>query len=289
MGTAALSRQDSMAEYIKNAAMTLSEVALGRPLSVTNYSDSSLTSILNAESASRIISEILGDDQILGEVARRSYTHSNGFDKITLVSSREPEFKLRLHIWWPRRRDCQSREFVHNHRWLFRSTVLCGSAYVETFTEKDGGELMYRHEYLPRDDTLEKYELRAVGRSRVASDLMFMLAPGSTYSMGPDLLHRVLWIGDTLSVTMLVRWNSTRPTAMVFSPSEIRDERILSVPSFSRVQLRTKLERIAVELAAWRPLGSLSYLPYARSGVLNRNGASGGSGVDTALIRSHIT
>jgi hypothetical protein len=237
-----------MAEYIKHATTTLSEVALGNPPSVADYSDNKLTSILNARSAARIVSEILRDDELLGEVARRSYTHSNGFDKITLISSHEPEFKLRLHMWWPKGRDCQIREFIHNHRWLFRSTVLCGNAYMETFTEKADGYPVYRHVYFPRDDALEKYELRAVGRSRIASDLMSVLAPGSTYSMGPDLLHRVLWTGDRLSVTMLVRWQSVRPTATVFSPSEIQDRRLLSVPSFSPGRLRTKLARIIGEL-----------------------------------------
>ena len=121
---------------------------------------------------------------------------------------------------------------------------------METFTEKDSGELMYRHEYLPRDDALEKYDLRIVGRSRLASDLMFKLTPGSTYSMSPDLLHRILWGGDMVSITMFVRWESIRPSAVVFSESEIEDEQMLSVPSFTQDQLRSKLEHILRELAS---------------------------------------
>lgn len=93
---------------------------------------------------------------------------------------------------------------------------------------------MCRHEYFPRHDALEKYDLKFVGRSRLASDLMVKLTPGSTYSMGPELFHRVLWADDLVSMTMFVRWESIRSTAAVFSGSVLEDEQLLSVPSFAR-------------------------------------------------------
>jgi hypothetical protein len=237
-----------MSTFIEKARRTLLEMAHEGSRLVTDYSDSRLTGILNVYSAAQIVREILNNSQALGDIARMSYTHSNGFDKITLISNGKPEFKLRLHIWWPRRRSEQNTELIHNHRWLFTSTTLCGSAQVETFTEKDSGEPMCRHEYFPRDDALEKYDLKFVGLSRLASDLMVKLTPGSTYSMGPDLFHRVLWEADLVSMTMFVRWESIRSTAAVFSGSVIEDEQILSVPSFAPDQLRSKLESVLREL-----------------------------------------
>jgi hypothetical protein len=237
-----------MSTFIEKARRTLLEVAHERPRSVADYSDSRLTDILNAHSAAEIVREVLNNRQALGDIATRSYSHSNGFDKITLISNGKPEFKLRLHIRWPPGRSGQNIELIHNHRWLFRSTTLCGSAQVETFTEKDGGEPMCRHEYFPRHDALEKYDLKFVGRSRLASDLMVKLTPGSTYSMGPDLFHGVLWDADLVSMTMFVRWESVRSTASVFSRSLIEDEQILLVPSFSPDQLRSKLESVLREL-----------------------------------------
>jgi hypothetical protein len=152
-----------MSTFIEKARRTLLEVAHERPRSVADYSDSRLTDILNAHSAAEIVREVLNNRQALGDIATRSYSHSNGFDKITLISNGKPEFKLRLHIRWPPGRSGQNIELIHNHRWLFRSTTLCGSAQVETFTEKDGGEPMCRHEYFPRHDALEKYDLKFVG------------------------------------------------------------------------------------------------------------------------------
>ena len=237
-----------MSTFIEKARRTLLEMAHEGPRSVADYSDSRLTGILNVYSAAQIVREILNNGQALEETARRSYSHSNGFDKITLTSNGKPEFKLRLHIRWPRGRSGHNTELIHNHRWLFRSTTLCGSAQVETFTEKDFGEPMCRHEYFPRNDALEKYNLRFVGRSRLASDLMIRLTPGSTYSMSPDLFHRVLWAPDSVSMTMFVRWESVRSTATVFSRSVIEDEQILSVPSFTPHRLRSKLESVLREL-----------------------------------------
>lgn len=217
-------------------------------MSVTSYADDRLSTILNAHAASQIVSETLADPRSLEAVAKVSYTHSNGFDKITLVSSSAPEFKLRLHAWWPRSAAGSHREFIHSHRWPFRSTMLCGRAHVETFTQREDGALMYRHVYRPRDAISETYQLQVAGETRLASDLMFSLAPGSTYSMGPDLLHRVLWGADELSISMFVRWGSIRPSASVFAQSEIDDAEMLSVPSFTTDQLREKLERILSKL-----------------------------------------
>jgi hypothetical protein len=213
------------------------------------YSDRRLTDILDINSALRIVREILGDDRAIFETAARSYTHTNGFDKFTLLSSREPEFKLRLHAWWPRKDDAISSEFIHNHRWFFRSTTLCGSVHVETFTQKDGGKLMHCHEYRPRDAVKETYGLTVVGRSYLTSDMMLTLAPGSTYTMGPDLLHRVTPASDTATITVFVRWATTRLTASAFAESPILDTEILSVPSFTPEQLRSKLEDVAAMLS----------------------------------------
>jgi len=237
-----------MSEYIRRAHRVLADVALDRASSVTTYVDGRLTEILGVDYASRLVREILNDDRALAETAARSYTHSNGFDKMTLLSSREPEFKLRLHAWWPDGRNGRNAEFIHSHRWFFRSTTLCGSAHVETFTERDGGEPVYRPEYQPRDAARERYGLRVVGRSSLASDLMLTLTPGSTYAMGPELLHRVIQAGDSVSITLFVRWAATHPTASVFAKSPILDEGILSVPSFTPDELRSKLENVVAAL-----------------------------------------
>lgn len=247
------SRRGSLMEgfvvsYLEDVRRSLARLAVGDLPSDVSFSDS-LDRILSRDSAFSMIEAILADDRTLESVAECSYRHSNGFDKITLMSSDDPEFKLRLHVWWPKMSGGVSREYVHNHRWWFRSKVLRGNSYVEIFAEQDNGKLMHRHEYVPRDAVTEKYALKNVGMAKMASQFMFRLAPGSTYSMSPDAFHRVLWTGDEVSITMFVRWGSIRSTASVFSEAGIEDEGILSVPSFAGDQLRGKLWEIMTELA----------------------------------------
>ncbi len=237
-----------MTDYLKKVHGVLSDIATGSVPLVRTYSDRRVSEILSINSALRIIQEILNDEQALSETAAHSYTHTNGFDKFTLLSSREPEFKLRLHAWWPNSNYDKSGEFIHNHRWCFRSTTLCGSVHVETFTQRNGGKPMYHHEYRPRDAAKETYGLTVVGRSSLVSDMMLTLVPGSTYTMGPDLLHRVIQASDTATVTLFVRWATIQPTASVFAESPILDEGILSVPSFTIDELRSKLQGVVAVL-----------------------------------------
>lgn len=239
-----------MTEYARLVHAALSEVAIGSfSSSVKTYADARLSEILTAESALRFARELLENDRALADAATRSYTHSNGFDKIALLSSQEPEFKLRLHAWWPNESNRRVDEFVHNHRWTFRSTLLCGRAHVETYRESNDGVSVYRYEYSPRDDSSETYDLGAVGRTSLSSDLMLTLTPGCTYSMGPNLLHRVIPASNSVTVTMFVRWGVICPTASVFADSAVLDRAMLSVPAFTPDQLRTRLTNIIAHLS----------------------------------------
>lgn len=235
-------------ECARRARQVLAAIGPDETSSVTTYANARLTDVLSPDSIRGIVQDILHDDAALAEVAARSYTHSNGFDKITLISSRLPEFKLRLHAWWATDREGQNTELVHNHRWHFRSSMLCGRAHLEIYEERTGGAPVYRHEYEPRDDNLETYGLRVVGPSTLASDLMLTLTPGCTYAMGPDLLHRVIPAGDRVSLTAVVRWATTRSTAWVFADAAIQDDSILRVPSFTPHELQSKLENVVATL-----------------------------------------
>ncbi len=75
-----------MATFTASAKRLLSELALGGPSSDVTSEDT-LTTLLSVRSALLIVKEILEDEQTLSVVAKASYRHSNGFDKITLVSA----------------------------------------------------------------------------------------------------------------------------------------------------------------------------------------------------------
>ncbi len=71
---------------------------------------------------------ILATPALLHEIAARSYIHENKFDKIVLISSSDPDYKLRLHIWWPSS-ESPFTESIHNHQWVLSSVVLAGALH----------------------------------------------------------------------------------------------------------------------------------------------------------------
>src|SRR5450631_656492 len=73
----------------------------------------------------RVLGTLLANEEQIRQVASMSYRHRNGFDMFVLWKSAQPEYKLRLHIWWPEYSHIKQRmEAIHNHSWDFSSTVL---------------------------------------------------------------------------------------------------------------------------------------------------------------------
>lgn len=68
---------------------------------------------------------LLQDDELLAEVAARSYLHVNQFVKIPLA--RDADSVLRLHLWRDPSEYQQEVQNPHSHGWAFRSRVVCGS------------------------------------------------------------------------------------------------------------------------------------------------------------------
>ncbi len=91
-----------------------------------------------------LINAILSNEVQLREIASKSYTHNNGFDKITLLTSAHPSYTLRLHIWWPDQFLTNS-EHIHNHSWDFSSSLLTGAYYFQTFEVSDMGDQLYHY------------------------------------------------------------------------------------------------------------------------------------------------
>jgi len=238
-----------MTSLIDTTVTHLSNLAAQCRSDIQCYKNNELSEFLSSSFAKKIITAILNDDEMMKKVAEKSYKHSNGFDKFTLLSGKEPEFKLRLHTYWPEGSNSLPREFIHSHRWYFRSTLLKGSASIETFREADSGDRFFHHEYHPRSDKTETYDLRTKGVSYLKSDLMFNLAPNGTYSMGPDLLHRVVWSEANPTITIFVRWASLTETASVYTKDESYEASMLSVPSFEPEILSEKLTAVLRELA----------------------------------------
>jgi fructose-1,6-bisphosphatase/inositol monophosphatase family enzyme len=72
-----------------------------------------------------IVQSILDDEQAMAGIARRSYPHPIGFDKLVLDDDRQTGFKFRLHVYW-RGANFASLERMHLHRFEMASAIVTG-------------------------------------------------------------------------------------------------------------------------------------------------------------------
>jgi hypothetical protein len=152
---------------------------------------------------------------LLDEVRRRSYWHSNGFAKIKIIV--EDHFCVRLHIWPPganRRGDVNP----HKHRWEFASWVLLGQGLVESyFTESDSEDVEavahIRCDYGPSSQGGFLYP-RGVAWLRKRST--HRLSAGTIYPCSREVLHTVAPDGDQLVATVVLQGPVIENTAKVY-------------------------------------------------------------------------
>lgn len=232
-----------MYKTIDELRAVLNEAVAQTSPSSDTYTNEHLSIVLDAQQIIHLLESLLENRDHLIPIAQQSYTHSNGFDKITLIASINPEYKLRLHVWWPTPETSGSIpiELIHDHRWHFRSTVLAGSIRIELFQRAEQGPLKFQYRYHPRDDNRQTYSMYLVGRASLTSGFKARLGKGSTYSLDPGMYHRVICDDKMGSATVFLRWGATKDIADVFSDVQIDHPESISRPSFSVSEMETKL------------------------------------------------
>lgn len=207
-----------------------------------------LSVISKPASLSHFLMGIVDDDQWLEVAASQSYVHYNNFDKIVLASSSEPEYKLRLHIWWP---DPGSPMFetVHNHGWDFGSVMLLGRYRQQIYQQSDAGIEMYKYEYLSAGEQ-GSYSLGLAGSGKLSCVFDTTITAGSSYVMRKDVLHRIVSDRQSLTCTLVLHGPKDRvsPTS-VFSLTPVANTERLDAVPMSRSNLREKLRRLSTALA----------------------------------------
>jgi hypothetical protein len=122
------------------------------------------------EQTVQLLQEVILEPDLIEQIARRSYGHPNGYDKIIFVSrdSMELPYELRMHVWWaaqPRR-----STDIHNHDWEFSSRVLCGRLECREYKLDEGGDLMPKYTYVRSEKGL-------TASSQVTSILFYRGSP----------------------------------------------------------------------------------------------------------------
>jgi hypothetical protein len=180
--------------------------------------------------------ELRQDESRVRAIAARSYWHPNGFAKLVLYSSREPEFKVRLHVWpassgAPRPGEANP----HSHRWDFASTCAVGEGlHMVEYAESDRRGTRYdRYRY--GADATDKTALLADGSVR----LIRLAAPhvhrGQVYSCDTSVVHTVVPIGTALTATLVVQGPQRSPSTVVYRSPGLGDDQpngVLTVARF---------------------------------------------------------
>jgi len=146
-------------------------------------------------------------------VARASYRHRNGFDKIVLASPPGSSLKLVLHLWEHGDLDGEI-DHIHNHRWDFASIVLRGTLQYELYKSDPRGTRYSKLQYqrLPRS---RSYELAPCGSMTVSAQATANLTTGSTYTWDATLLHRAWAAPGHKTATLIVQGRPIRKRTTV--------------------------------------------------------------------------
>lgn len=185
-----------------------------------------------------LIESVLASDHLADALARRSFPHPLGFDKI-ILRSEEPLGRLRLHIWW--RETARRREHVHNHRFWFASFVVTGEVRMRVYRPSDDGEALthFRETSVAAEGV---WDFQRLGDERLRLCIKADLGAGSTYAMPADALHRID-ASPLLTATLFLETEAIRRHSSIYVdraglPQATRRD------TFSAGDLRDRLSRL---------------------------------------------
>lgn len=195
-----------------------------------------------------LLKMLLDDTEFMQQIAAHSYFHRNGFDKIVLLSSQNPQYKLRMHIWWPRT-DEPLIEDVHNHRWDFSSQILLGSYRNQEFLCTGHGQSFYEYKYLSPEGK-DHYSMQHIGPATLECVFDAQLTAGDYYHLRHPVLHRIVGDRKHLTVTLILQGPVKKTYTNVFSAHQVQSANHIEVVRPSIADLSQKLEHVLARLEA---------------------------------------
>jgi hypothetical protein len=187
------------------------------------------------------------DADAVRAVARRSYWHPNGFAKLVLHTSAEPEFRIRLHVWPKSAKPSRGESNPHSHRWEFASTVLAGEGMhmVEYEENAERGKPYRRYWY--GTDPADPAALVSDDDVRLKRVRPPHVWHGEVYTCDTAIVHTVRPVSADLTATVVVQGPRRTPTTVVYcAPGESDDQpnRPLSESDF-QLLVKSVVEAVA--------------------------------------------
>ncbi len=176
---------------------------LGSPPRLSRDSLDAIDPLLNRETTLKIIGDVLEDSDALKIIAARSYAHSLGFRKITLLEpvcglsdGTRSTYQVRLHLWTPGNANAVALvESKHEHSFDFISRILIGEMENQCYT---------RHPLTAEEEELlQRVQVRLAelkNEERIAAH------------QGMEALHavRLAQLGSSQARSELIEFNQSR-------------------------------------------------------------------------------
>ena len=198
-----------------------------------------LSSLSEPAFLAELVHSIQTSPQRTTECAARSYLHPLGFRKLMLINE-SPLFELRIHAWPPT--DVPSLDHIHNHRYGFVSSVLCGGYDMLLFQADDDGTPMLEYREAAHPGTGWRLERQGTAGLRLLTNVR--LRPGASYALAPGALHRVAVPASTRCITLLLSTTATGVTTRVFAQQGHGVRTVIPMRAMSHEEYRCQLGSI---------------------------------------------
>ncbi|APS20751.1 hypothetical protein ACIQEY_28175 [Streptomyces parvus] len=170
-----------------------------------------------------LIGQIIADEDVLADVAARSYYHANNFLKLVLLAGDKNPWRLRLHMWHPQPDATGSiTEDIHSHRWDFTTALVVGEYFAQEFRVGPGTEYHY-YKYLPIGQG-KTFSLVAQGKERLTSVFEALLPAGTVYHIDHQVLHCISRSAGKAAASLVLQLPAVEEFTHVYRTSPVGEQ-----------------------------------------------------------------
>lgn len=209
-----------------------------------------LEDLVKKDVPTSLISEILNNEELLEEIASRSYEHVNHFDKIVLIDNPDPKgYRLTLHSWnCNYGKEIPDEELIHNHRFSFWSHIFRGNLTSENFLEAKEFSIekktFNRYVYRP-SNTGNIHDCEFDAKAQLDKIETITHKQGEVYYLNYKITHRILLPKDGENLcTFVLRGPREREYTNTYNTFYPERGQSSNVPMMTKEELRKKLLKI---------------------------------------------
>jgi len=185
----------------------------------------SLEFIIKDFNLEELVKEITNDSEWLRFICKKSYSHSNGFDKLTLF--RGSNLRVRLHIYWLDNKNKNPN--IHDHRWNFSSFIIKGSYKSEIYEISDVGTDKFLYHYYSQASNKQNYELDFIKKVKLAHIETKEYAENDINTGKAGEIHRIILNDEKLTVSLFITSNYENNYARVLTnDAKLKGEKLNS-------------------------------------------------------------